>query len=123
MRYAIVAAVALIAGSCATETFEGMPLFGRVQEVSPPIFVRPLRSFVRSDPYIGKFMRLTLSAAAKFISITSPTVPPLVSTTSFAVLEASGNSMVKELLVRPVLSDTNWSNQSMKPTAPLRNEL
>jgi hypothetical protein len=34
MRYATVVALAFLVGSCATQRFEGMPLFGRVHAVS-----------------------------------------------------------------------------------------
>jgi hypothetical protein len=48
MRYATVVALAFLIGSCATETFEGMPLFGRVHDVSPTDLrtaIRLVRSF------------------------------------------------------------------------------
>ena len=67
--------------------------------------------------FIGRFTRLKLSAVAKFTFIMSPTVRPLVSTTSFTVSEASGSLMVKELLVRLVRFDINGSNQSLQPPA------
>ena len=51
MRYARLAAIAFLA-SCATQTFEGIPLYGRVHDVSPTD-LRTAIALVRYSPHVA----------------------------------------------------------------------